>query len=68
MPLGRSRASASKSPSITQKQVLIVGSRSLLDNPGDGPTLAKQLEQTNTLLQDLGSSLRPTSPTWHTRV
>ena len=32
----------------------MVGARSFPDNPYEGHTLAEQLAQTNTLLQDLG--------------
>lgn len=39
---------------VTHKQGLIVGARSFPGNPFDGHTLAGQLEQTTTLLQDLG--------------
>jgi len=39
---------------VTHKQGLIVGARSFPGNPFDGHTLAAQLEQTTTLLQDLG--------------
>ena len=39
---------------VTHKHGLIVGARSFPGNPYDGHTLAAQLEQTNTLLQDLG--------------
>jgi IS5 family transposase len=38
---------------ITHKQGLVVGARSFPGNPFDGHTLAAQLEQTSTLLQDL---------------
>jgi len=38
---------------VTHKQGLIVGARSFPGNPYDGHTLAEQLEQTRTLLQDL---------------
>lgn len=38
---------------ITHKQGLVVGARSFPGNPFDGHTLAEQLEQTRTLLQDL---------------
>jgi len=38
---------------ITHKQGLVVGARSFPGNPFDGHTLAAQLEQTCTLLQDL---------------
>lgn len=39
---------------ITHKQGLMVGARSFPGNPYDGHTLAAQLEQTTTLLQDIG--------------
>ena len=38
---------------VTHKRGLIVGARSFPGNPYDGHTLAEQLEQTKTLLQDL---------------
>jgi IS5 family transposase len=38
---------------VTHKQGLMVGARSLPGNPYDGHTLAAQLEQTTTLLQDI---------------
>ena len=38
---------------------LMVGARSFPGNPYDGHTLAEQLEQTNTLLQDIG--VKPTT-------
>jgi hypothetical protein len=38
----------------THRQGLTVGARSFPGNPFDGHTLAAQLEQTNTLLQDIG--------------
>jgi IS5 family transposase len=44
---------------ITHGQGLIVGARTLPGNPYDGHTLAAQLEQTNTLLQDL--DVKPTT-------
>jgi transposase, IS5 family len=44
---------------VTHKQGLIVGARSFPGNPYDGHTLAQQLEQTNTLLQDIG--VKPTT-------
>jgi transposase, IS5 family len=40
---------------ITHKSGLMVGARSFPGNPYDGHTLAEQLEQTNTLLQDIGA-------------
>lgn len=39
---------------VTHKQGLMVGARSFPGNPYDGHTLAAQLEQTNTLLEDIG--------------
>ncbi|HEY9105643.1 MAG TPA: IS5 family transposase [Roseateles sp.] len=39
---------------VAHKSGLIVGARSFPDNPFDGHTLNAQLEQTSTLLQDLG--------------
>jgi transposase, IS5 family len=39
---------------VTHKSGLIVGARSFPGNPYDGHTLAGQIEQTTTLLQDLG--------------
>jgi transposase, IS5 family len=39
---------------ITHNSGLMVGARSFPGNPYDGHTLAEQLEQTNTLLQDIG--------------
>jgi len=39
---------------VAHKSGLIVGARSFPGNPFDGHTLAQQLEQTGTLLQDLG--------------
>jgi IS5 family transposase len=39
---------------VTHKQGLMVGARSFPGNPYDGHTLAAQLEQTTTLLQDIG--------------
>jgi transposase, IS5 family len=44
---------------VTHKLGLMVGARSFPGNPYDGHTLAEQLEQTNTLLQDLG--VKPTT-------
>jgi transposase, IS5 family len=38
---------------------LMVGARSFPGNPYDGHTLAEQLEQTNTLLQEIG--VKPTT-------
>ncbi len=40
---------------ITHKPGLRVGARSFTGNPCDGHTLAARLEQTNTLLQDIGT-------------
>lgn len=42
------------SMAITHNKGLIVGARSFPGNPYDGHTLGQQLEQTNTLLQDIG--------------
>jgi IS5 family transposase len=39
---------------ITHRHGLVVGARSFPGNPFDGHTLAAQLEQTTTLLQDIG--------------
>jgi transposase, IS5 family len=39
---------------ITHRHGLMVGARSFAGNPYDGHTLAEQLEQTSTLLQDIG--------------
>jgi transposase, IS5 family len=44
---------------ITHRSGLMVGARSFPGNPYDGHTLAEQLEQTNTLLQDIG--VKPTT-------
>lgn len=44
---------------ITHKQGLIVGARTFPGNPYDGHTLAAQIEQTTTLLQDL--QVKPTT-------
>jgi transposase, IS5 family len=44
---------------VTHKHGLMVGARAFPGNPYDGHTLAEQLEQTNTLLQDIG--VRPTT-------
>lgn len=44
---------------VTHKQGLMVGARSFSGNPYDGHTLVAQLEQTNTLLQDIGT--KPTT-------
>jgi hypothetical protein len=40
---------------ITHQHGLMVGARSFAGDPYDGHTLAEQLEQTNTLLQDIGT-------------
>ena len=44
---------------VTHEQGLMVGARSFPGNPYDGHTLAAQIEQTNTLLEDLG--VKPTT-------
>ena len=44
---------------VTHQHGLMVGARSFPGNPYDGHTLAAQIEQTNTLLQDLG--VKPTT-------
>jgi IS5 family transposase len=44
---------------VTHRHGLMVGARSFPGNPYDGHTLAEQLEQTNTLLQDIG--VKPTT-------
>jgi IS5 family transposase len=44
---------------VTHRHGPMVGARSFPGNPHDGHTLAAQLEQTNTLLQDLG--VKPTT-------
>jgi IS5 family transposase len=44
---------------VTHKQGLIVGARTFPGNPYDGHTLAAQIEQTTTLLQDL--QVKPTT-------
>jgi transposase, IS5 family len=44
---------------VTHKLGLMVGARAFPGNPYDGHTLAEQLEQTNTLLQDIG--VKPTT-------
>jgi transposase, IS5 family len=44
---------------VTHQHGLMVGARSFTGNPYDGHTLAAQLEQTNTLLQDIG--VKPTT-------
>ncbi len=47
------------SVAVTHRQGLMVGARSFPGNPYDGHTLAAQLEQTTTLLQDIG--VKPTT-------
>lgn len=42
------------SPAVTHKQGLMAGARSFPGNPNDGHVLCEQLEQTTTLLQDIG--------------
>jgi IS5 family transposase len=44
---------------VTHQNGLMVGARSFPGNPYDGHTLAAQIEQTNTLLQDIG--VKPTT-------
>jgi transposase, IS5 family len=44
---------------VTHRHGLMVGARSFPGNPYDGHTLAEQLEQTNTLLQEIG--VKPTT-------
>jgi IS5 family transposase len=44
---------------VTHQHGLMVGARSFPGNPYDGHTLGEQLEQTNTLLQDIG--VKPTT-------
>lgn len=44
---------------VTRKSGLVVGARSFPGNPYDGHTLTGQIEQTTTLLQDLG--VKPTT-------
>jgi IS5 family transposase len=44
---------------VTHKSGLVVGARTFPGNPYDGHTLAAQLEQTTTLLQDIG--VKPTT-------
>jgi transposase, IS5 family len=44
---------------VTHQHGLMVGARSFPGNPYDGHTLAEQLEQTNTLLQEIG--VKPTT-------
>ena len=41
---------------VTASQGLIVGARSFAGNPYDGDTLAEQIEQARTLMQDTGAS------------
>jgi IS5 family transposase len=41
---------------VTHKQGLIVGARTFPGNPYDGHTLREQIEQTTTLLQDIGTA------------
>lgn len=47
------------SVAVTHRHGLVVGARSFPGNPYDGHTLAAQLEQTTTLLQDIG--VKPTT-------
>jgi len=47
------------SVAVTHRHGLVVGARAFPGNPYDGHTLAEQMEQTNTLLQDIG--VRPTT-------
>jgi len=47
------------SVAVTHRHGLMVGARALPGNPYDGHTLAEQLEQTTTLLQDIG--VKPTT-------
>ena len=51
------------STAVTHQHGLMVGARSFLGNPGDGHTLAAQIEQTNTLRQDFG--VKPTTAIVH---
>ena len=51
---------------VTYKRGLMVGARSFTGNPYDGHTLAAQLEQTNTLLQDIGTKPTTAIVTWAT--
>jgi len=44
---------------VTRRSCFMVGARTFPGNPCDGHTLAAQLEQTTTLLQDIG--VKPTS-------
>jgi len=48
------------SVAVTHKSGLMVGARSFPGNPYDGHTLAAQVEQTNTLLQDLDVKVKET--------
>jgi IS5 family transposase len=48
------------SVAVTHKSGLMVGARSFPGNPYDGHTLAAQIEQTNTLLQDLDVKVKET--------
>jgi IS5 family transposase len=41
---------------VTHKQGLMVGARTFPSNPYDGHTLREQIEQTTTLLQDIGTA------------
>jgi IS5 family transposase len=41
---------------VTHKQRLMVGARTFPGNPYDGHTLREQIEQTTTLLQDIGTA------------
>ena len=47
------------SVAVTHRHGLVVRARAFPGNPYDGHTLAEQMEQTNTLLQDIG--VRPTT-------
>ena len=47
------------SVAVTHRHGLMVGARAFPGNPYDGHTLAEQIEQTNTLLQDIG--VKPTT-------
>ena len=47
------------SVAVTHRHGLVVGARAFPGNPYDGHTLAEQMEQINTLLQDIG--VRPTT-------
>jgi IS5 family transposase len=48
------------SVAVTHRSGLMVGARSFPSNPYDGHTLAAQVEQTNTLLQDLNVKVKQT--------